>query len=217
MSALKLKAREMLAAHRARSKPPAATGTAIGDTIAKLRTDLESHHQRAAEINRLIGQLVSYAGAEEFPSAILPVTARKRHAGGRPVIDPSDAQRAKKRDAMRRRRQRLRDAAAAAAAAVPPASPVAKPQKRQRQKAAPAGEQKAETTTDTPPAANGTAKPRRRKRRLSPPAGGFHHPLSAGVKGEITEWQTDENGCLGRELRTPGETLLLKGERLPAT
>ena len=130
MSALKRKTREMLAVHRAR-KPPAATGTAIGDTIAKLRTDLESHHQRAAEINRLIGMLVAYGGTEKSPPATLPVTApvRRRRAGGRPVIDPGDAVRAQRAAAMRQRRARLKSAAAAA--------PPTKPKSRKKEKKPP--------------------------------------------------------------------------------
>jgi hypothetical protein len=92
---------------------------------------------------------------------------------------------------------------------------LAKPQKRQPKKASTASGPKIEIATAAPPPeANEAVKPRRRHRRQSPPVSGFL--LAAGLKGEITEWQTDENGCLGRELKTPGTPTPLKGEGHPA-
>jgi hypothetical protein len=205
MSALKCKTREMLAAHRANGgQPPASAGTsaAIGDTIAALRADLEVHRRKSHELDSLIARLVAYAGTEESPlSSLAP--ARRRRAGGRPPIDPSDELRARKAKAMRLRRQRIRDEASAAAAVAPPP---AKPQKRQRKKAVQEG-QKAETTAaDAPPAANGHGK---RKRKRNP-------RFMSGESGTLTEWETSPDGTLSRSLVSPGERVPLKDEH-PAT
>ena len=225
MSALKRKTREMLAAH-ARSKPPVAAGTAIGDAIAALRAELETQRCRAVEIEALIARLTAYTGAENrLPLAAgsnaTPIRRRRRHRG-RPLVDAAAALRAKKAAAMRQRRARLRaEAAAAAAAATPPVTPPkAKPvssgglrskpargnEPREKEKAAPS-EPKAEIAADAPsPKTNGGVPKKPKPQKLRKDVG----VPTSGVKPVASEWTTDAAGNPSRSLVAPGEAVPLK-------
>ena len=100
---------------------------AIGAAIAILKSDLGTRQTQAAELKGLIARLEVYAANGTAPPPV-------KHAGGRPVIDPAEAQRANKRDAIRWRRARFK---AEAAAAPPPAKPKkAKPRRKKPKRGA---------------------------------------------------------------------------------
>jgi hypothetical protein len=150
MSAPSRKRTEMLVAavHRGSRKPPPAddgptAGGTIKATVAELYADLERHRGRVVEIESLISKLENCSNGA--PSALTPA----KHRGGRPVIDPNDALRARKAADMRARRAKIRAAATLPSnpklrkrQKTPPAAPVTPPSEPKKSPPAP------------PPAAN---------------------------------------------------------------
>jgi hypothetical protein len=88
--------------------PPSSATGCFTDAIAMLRLDLEKYRHRVVEVELLITRLSSYVASGTVPGQSVPVAAKPKNRGGRPVLDVTDTVRAAKASAMRERRSRVK-------------------------------------------------------------------------------------------------------------